>query len=161
MSATIVPTVYVALGLGLATTAFGIFVEKHFVCKWSILFNCIGMAAMALTLKTSEVLAFILLILYAVAGAVIVFSKWKGTVANIVKQLFGSKMYGSISLAFVANSLDGSYISKQVLYFLESQGFTKLFDSYIVFFSWILIAILVYLISGFVLLFGHQKLKKR
>jgi hypothetical protein len=157
MSETIAPTIIVSLGLGLATTTFGVFVEKHYVSKWSVLFNCMGIGSLALSLKPSQTLEFVLLFAYAIIGAILVASKKKGKIVNGVKHLFGSKMYGAIALAYAFHDLDGSYVSTLILKWLESVGFPNFFASYIVFFSWIVILTCVLIASVIVMLRSHQK----
>jgi hypothetical protein len=161
MSEPIAQAVYVSLGLALLTAGFGVFVERHFVSRWTIFFNCFGVASLALALNTSQTLEFILLIIYAIIGGVLVFSKKKFKGKNYVKHLFGSKIYGSIALAYAFNDLDGSSIAKQYLIFLESSGFPKIFDNYLLAFSWMVIVTSVLVASGIVLVWLHFNPKKK
>jgi hypothetical protein len=153
----IAPVPYIAVGLGFATVIFGVFVEKHFVSKWSILFNCLSIGSLALALKPSQILEFVLLVIYAIAGAILIASKARGKAVTVLKHLFGSKIYGSIALAYAFNDLEGSKVSKQLLSLLGGSDF---FESHIVLFSWIIIVIGVLVASGIVLLYQHLHAKK-
>lgn len=156
MSETIAPTAYVALTLAFMDTGFGVFVEKHFVSRWSILFNCAGVASLALSLHPSQVLEFVAFIAYAIAGASLVASRKKGKAITAIKQLFGSKIYGSLALAYAFYAIDDSYVSTQLLSLLESAGFPKWFDSYIAIFSWMVITTFV-IIASIIVYFKTKK----
>lgn len=157
MSEPIASTAIVAVGLGLFTSGFGVFVEKHYVSKWTIIFNCVGIASLALSLNTSQILEFILLFFYAFAGFAFILSKRNINGKNYVKHFFGSKLYGSVALAYAFNDLNGSYVSRQILSFLESFGFPPLFDNNLIIFSWILIITLVLVASLIVIAYSNLR----
>jgi hypothetical protein len=162
MSETLAPTVYVSIGLALATTLFGIFVEKYYVSKWTIVFNGLGIASLALALDTSQILDACLLFSYVIVGIVLVLFISKKTFngKNLIKHLFGSKIYGSIALAYAFNDLNGSFFTKQYLTLLENNGFPKIFDNYLLAFSWMSIITLILLASGIVIVWSHFNKKK-
>jgi quinol-cytochrome oxidoreductase complex cytochrome b subunit len=111
----------------------------------------------AFAVKPSQILEFVLLIAYAIAGGLLIASKAKGDAVNVLKHLFGSKMYGSIALAYAFYDLEGSYISKQILGLLGGSDF---FENHIVLFSWIIIVICVFIASGIVMLRAYLKSKR-
>jgi hypothetical protein len=139
MSEPIAQTVYVSLGLALVTTGFGVFVERHFVSFWTIVFNGAGIASLALALNTSQIFEFVLLLAYAIAGFAFILWKRKFKRKNLLKHLFGSKIYGSIAVAYACNSIDNSNLARGYLNFLERSGFPKIFDNNVLAFSWMVI----------------------
>ena len=162
MSEPIAEAVYVSLGLALVTTGFGVFIERHFVSKWTIFFNLVGVASLALALTRSQIPEFILLLTYAIMGGVLILSKKKFKGKNLVKHLFGSKIYGSIALAYAFNSIDGSNLAKQYLNFLESSGFPRIFGNNVLAFSWMVIVTSVLVASGAVIIWLHfHPIKKK
>jgi hypothetical protein len=162
MSETIAPTVFVSIGLALATTLFGIFIEKYYVSKWTILFNILGIASLALALKTYQILDACLLFVYVIGGVLLVLFISKKTFKgkNIIPHFFGSKMYGSIALVYAFNDLNGSSFTNQYLLFLESNGFPKIMDNYLLAFSWMSTISLILLASGIVLIWSYFHPKK-
>lgn len=155
MSETIGQTLYVSLGLALTTTAFGVFVERHFVSRWTILFNAIGIASLALSLTWSQIAEFVLLLVYAIGGVAFIVWKRKFKGKNLLKHFFGSKIYGSIAVAYACNAIDGSNLAKQFLVFLESNGFPNTFDNNVLAFSWLLILASVLITSATVVIYLH------
>ncbi len=157
MSESIASTAIVAIGLGLFTAGFGVFVEKHYVSRWTIISNSVGISSLALSLNTSQITEFVFLFLYAIAGFALIISGYTFNGVKIVKHFFGSKLYGSIVLVYAFDNLDGSYFSRQILYFIESLGFPNLFDNYLLFFSWLLIIALILVASLFVIVYSHLR----
>jgi len=112
------------------------------------MFNCVNVIILAMTLDVSRVMIIILLGIYAIMGWILVKSEGHGT----MKQLFGSKPHGSLSLALALDEFNGSIWFRQLLEFLE-QTIPQLsfFESNIVLFSWVIIGIVSFAIQGIVL----------
>jgi hypothetical protein len=145
----IITSPWVEIVLAFATIVFGILVEKWYVSKYSIAFNAVNTIILAFTLDASQIITIILLIVYAVIGAYSIRSKGH----NTVKQLFGSKCYGSLSLALASDQLNRSFLTRSILAFLEQFiPSLQILEQNIVVFSWMMIAVVVFVIQGIVLL---------
>lgn len=169
MSETIVPTVYGTLGMALFTIAFGIFVEKYYVGRWSIIFNCINVVFLVVSLNLSQILEMILLIIYAIMGGLLVFYKGhkrkegrrQGDAIQVVAHLFGSKAFGSLSLAIALDGIIQPIFSTQLLTYFKAQSLAfQIFDYIPVVFSWLFLSVIVFFMAGIVLLYSYFRSKK-
>lgn len=142
------PSPIIAILFALATITYGIFVEKHYVSRASIWLNCINVVFLTLTLDFSRFIMIILLIAYAVMGWYLIRLKGHGK----VKQLFGSKPYGSLSLALALDEFNNSIWFRYLVTCLEqiSPSFQFL-EGNIVLFSWAIILVVVVIIQIIVL----------
>lgn len=154
MTQGIVPESLVAVGLALFTLGYGFAVEKHFISRWSILFYCVGIFSLALSLDSSAILTIVALSTYAIVGIGLIASGKKGK-WNIVKHLFGAKVYGSIALVYALYDTDHLYLTSKFLNFLESFGFPKSFECHIIVFAWLLLMPLVIVIA--VIIYAKSK----
>jgi hypothetical protein len=141
----IIPSPIIAILFALATIIHGIFVEKHYVSRSSIWFNCANVLILILTLDFSRVMAIVFLVIYAVLGWYLIRLKGHGE----VKQLFGSKPYGSLSLALALDELNGSIWFRYILTYLEQLSHTQFefIENNIILFSWAIILIVVVIIQ--------------
>ncbi|MGD6852390.1 MAG: hypothetical protein ACQCN6_10065 [Candidatus Bathyarchaeia archaeon] len=166
MSETIVPVVYASIGMAIATIIYGILVEKHYVGKISVALNCLNVLLLAITLSQSQIWVIILLIIYASLGVALVIYKWykkrnnqhQGTAVQVAAHLFGSKLFGSLSLAIALDQFTPPVFSTQLLTFFKGlhSGF-GIFQIVPVIFSWLIILCVVLILAGIVLLFTFLK----
>ncbi len=69
--------IYATIGMAIVTIIIGIFIEKHFVSKYSIGLNCVNVVFLAVVLPKTEILTLFLLIVYAFLGGTLIFIKWR------------------------------------------------------------------------------------
>lgn len=137
----IIPLTIGAVLLALITIAFGIFFEKYYVGRNSMIFNSLNVLILAMTINIPAS-TLILLIIYAAMG----WASTRVTGYSAAKQLFGSKVYGSLSLALALDETDGSAWAKNLLEFLASKvSVFQFFGDKIVVFACLIIGLLVML----------------
>lgn len=86
--------------IAFVTIGIGIFIEKWYVSRSSIVANVLTWLVILFTIDINEIINFIM-ILWLLIGLVLVWTKGNGE----VKQLFGSKVFGSLALILGLNQL--------------------------------------------------------
>lgn len=142
-----IPATSGAIIFALVTIAFGIFFEKYYVGRNSMIFNSIDVLVLGMTIELSQT-ALAALVVYAIIGWVL--TRVKGY--QWVKQAFGSKAYGALSLSLALNNVNQLWWASNLLNWLISgQSSFEFFADKLVVFAWLVLLIPVTILQLIVL----------